>query len=162
MKRIYFTRHAKANEGDDDFNRDLSERGKKDLVIMCQKLKELKISADAIFSSSAKRSEKTAAKIATSIKFNKKIKLKDELYEINLDDFLQFVNSIDEKFNEVFIVSHNNTITEICELLSDSAIGNIPTCGIFCIEFDCEFKQIKPHCGKALFFEYPKKYKEKK
>ena len=34
MKRIYFIRHAKANEGTDDFNRDLSERGKKDLAFI--------------------------------------------------------------------------------------------------------------------------------
>ena len=39
MKKIYFIRHAKAvEEGEgSDFERDLSERGKKDLALMCER-----------------------------------------------------------------------------------------------------------------------------
>jgi len=156
MKRIYFIRHAKANEGTDDFNRDLSERGKKDLAFMCERLKEHRINVDAIFSSSAKRSEKTALKMANSVKFDKKIKLKDELYTVTLDSLLKFIKGLNNELNDIFIISHNNAITEVCEFLSDSAIGNIPTCGIFCIKFECDFANITEHCGKALFFEHPK------
>ena len=161
MKKIYFIRHAKAGDGQYDLERDLNERGKKDLALMCDRLKERKIELDAIFSSPAKRCEKTALKMAASIKFDKKIKFKDELYNINFSKILEFVRNVDEKFNEIFIISHNNAITQICEFLSDSAIGNIPTCGIFCIKFDCEFADISEHSGQAVFFEYPKKYKNK-
>ena len=45
MKKIYFIRHAKAvdeSEGS-DFERDLSERGKKDLALMCERLKSMRL-----------------------------------------------------------------------------------------------------------------------
>ena len=53
MKKIYFIRHAKAvEEGEsNDFERDLSERGKKDLALMCERLKKHEVRADAIFAS---------------------------------------------------------------------------------------------------------------
>ena len=162
MKKIYFIRHAKAvEEGEsDDFERDLSERGKKDLVLMCERLKKHEVRADAIFSSSAKRCAKTAQKLTEAIKFKKKIKFKDELYGAQTHELLAFIREFDDKFQSVFIIGHNDAITEICELLSDAAIGNIPTCGIFCVEFDSDFKEIKEHGAKALFFDYPKKHKK--
>ena len=50
MKKIYFIRHAKAVEESEggDFERDLSERGKKDLALMCERLKKHEVRADAI------------------------------------------------------------------------------------------------------------------
>ena len=162
MKKIYFIRHAKAvdeSEGS-DFERDLSERGRKDLALMCERLKKHEVKADAIFSSPAKRCAKTAQKLAEAVKFKKKIKFKEELYGAQTHDLLTFVREFDDKFQSVFVIAHNDAITEICELLSDAAIGNIPTCGIFCVEFDDSFKDLKEHGAKALFFDYPKKHKK--
>ena len=162
MKKIYFIRHAKAvEEGEgSDFERDLSERGKKDLALMCERLKKHEVRADAIFSSPAKRCAKTVQKLAEAVKFKKKITCKDELYGAQTHDLLTFVREFDDKFQSVFVIAHNDAITEICELLSDAAIGNIPTCGIFCVEFDGNFKELKEHGAKALFFDYPKKHKK--
>ncbi|EEF12861.1 putative phosphohistidine phosphatase SixA [Campylobacter rectus RM3267] len=162
MKKIYFIRHAKAVEESEggDFERDLSERGKKDLALMCERLKKHEVRADAIFASPAKRCAKTVQKLAAAVKFEKKIKFKDELYGAQMHELLEFVRKLDDKFQSVFIVAHNDAITEICELLSDAAIGNIPTCGIFCVKFDGNFKELKEHGAKALFFDYPKKHKK--
>ena len=162
MKKIYFIRHAKAVEESEggDFERDLSERGKKDLALMCERLKKHEVRADAIFSSPAKRCAKTTQKLAVAVKFEKKIKFKDELYGAQMHELLEFVRKLDDKFQSVFIIAHNDAITEICELLSDAAIGNIPTCGIFCVKFDGNFKELKEHGAKALFFDYPKKHKK--
>ena len=156
MKKIYFIRHAKAvDEGEgSDFERDLSDRGKKDLALMCERLKKHEVGTDAIFSSPAKRCAKTAQKLAEAIKF------KDELYGSQTHELLAFIREFDDKFQSAFIIAHNDAITEICELLSDAAIGNIPTCGIFCVEFDSGFNELKEHGAKALFFDYPKKHKK--
>lgn len=162
MKKIYFIRHAKAAQKDyeNDFERDLNERGKKDLALMCDRLKKHKVRVDAIFSSPAKRCAKTASKMADAVKFKSKIEFVDMFYEASVSDMIEFIRELDDRLNSVFIVSHNDTITEICELLSDAVIGNIPTCGIFCIEFECSFKDIKEHENRALFFDYPKKHKK--
>lgn len=78
MKKIYFIRHAKAVEESEggDFERDLSERGKKDLALMCERLKKHEVRADAIFASPAKRCAKTVQKLAAAVKFEKKSNLK--------------------------------------------------------------------------------------
>lgn len=73
MKKIYFIRHAKAvDEGEgSDFERDISERGKKDLALMCDRIKKHEVRADTIFASPAKRCAKTAQKLAEAVKFKK-------------------------------------------------------------------------------------------
>lgn len=163
MKKIYFIRHAKAVDKDleKDFERDLSERGKKDLALMCDRVKKHKVMADLIISSPAKRCLKTAQKFAEAIKFKKKIRFIDEIYSADTDELFKIIRKLDDSYKSVFLVGHNEAITEICEIISDSAIGNIPTCGIFCIEFECQFSEISEHSGKALFFDYPKKHKSK-
>lgn len=162
MKKIYFIRHAKAvDEGrDKDRARELSNKGKEDAKFMALRLLKLDVKPDVIFSSDAKRCEQTAKRFGEILKFKGKVALKSELYEPNLDEFLKFIQSIDDKFNEIFIISHNPTITKICEFLSDSSIDNIPTGGIFCLEVGCFFKDIKEGCARALFFDYPKKYQK--
>ena len=68
------------------------------------------------------------------------------------------IAEIYKNLDEIFIITHNPSITEICEYLSDSSIDNIPTSGTFCIEFESEFKELKEGSAKALFFDHPKKH----
>lgn len=155
MKKIYFIRHAKSEKNAiNDFDRDINQRGKSDAKLMGKRLKKHSVQPDIIFSSTAKRSLKTAAIIAKEINFKKDIIQTDELYEASIQTLKDFISSLKNDLKNIFIIGHNPTLTEICEILSDSSIGNIPTCGIFCIEF----KNFKEH-GKAIFFDYPKKHK---
>lgn len=160
IKTIYFIRHSKAKkEGNSDFDRDLSEKGKQNAEFMGKRLKKYKVLPDMIFASPAKRAIKSANLLARETKFKKDIIQVKALYNASLENMLEFINSINDKYNTIFIVGHNPSITQISELLSDSDIGNIPTGGIFCIKFDCcSFKDIKAHHGHAVFFDYPRKH----
>lgn len=160
IKTIYFIRHSKAKkEGNSDFDRDLSEKGRQNAEFMGKRLKKYKVLPDMIFASPAKRAIKSANLLARETKFKKDIIQVKALYNASLENMLEFINSINDKYNTIFIVGHNPSITQISELLSDSDIGNIPTGGIFCIKFDCcSFKDIKAHHGHAVFFDYPKKH----
>jgi phosphohistidine phosphatase len=114
-----------------------------------------------IISSPANRTAKTAKIIAKELGFTKEIVFEESLYEANIQDYLSIISKISAEINTVFIVGHNETITQICELLSDSHIGNIPKGGVFGIEFDVsEFGQISARTGKVLLFDYPKKVVE--
>lgn len=161
MSKIYFIRHSKAvdenKDGAKDALRELSQKGKEDAKFMASRLKMYDVMPGAIFSSSAKRCEQTAKIIAKTLKFKEEIDLIDELYDISFEDLLKFVKNIDESLDEIFIITHNPSITEICEYLSDSSIDNIPTSGIFCVEFRCKFSELKEGGAKALFFDHPKK-----
>lgn len=164
MKKIYFIRHAKSPKDANlsDFDRVINKRGKGDIEFMALRLKEHKIKPQMIFSSSAKRAVQSAKILGKILKFDKIFYTK-KLYNASCEELFEFIKNIDENLDEICIVSHNPAITEICEFLSDSIINSIPTSGIFCIEFEgIKFSEISKHCGKALFFDYPKLHKDKK
>lgn len=157
MKQIYFIRHAKSEkDGKTDFDRDLSQKGKNDAKEAGKFLKKSKIKPDMIFASSAIRAAKTAKIIAGELN-TKKLEFKEELYDITLDNFVNFIKKIDDKYKCVMIIAHNPTITEAAEYLSDSFITNLPTCGIFGVEFDINsFSDISEDSGETIMFDYPK------
>ena len=163
MSKIYFIRHAKAVEENKDSAKDalreLSQKGKDDAKFMASRLKMYDVMPKIIYSSSAKRCEQTAKIIAKILKLKEKsIEIKDELYDISFENLLEFVRKLDKNLDEIFIITHNPSITAICEYLSDSSIDNIPTSGIFCVEFGCKFSELKEGGAKALFFDHPKKH----
>jgi phosphohistidine phosphatase len=126
---------------------------------MSERLKRYKVKPDIIISSSAKRAFDTAKIIAEKLKVVN-LKTEPKLYTGTSATYLDIITRISDEHKSVFIVGHNPTITEICESLSGKFVGNIPTCGIFCIEFDVErFSDISSGCGKKLFFDFPKKHK---
>ena len=162
MKKIYFIRHAKAKRvAQNDFLRELSNKGKEAAQLMGSRLKSNNIIPDIIISSPANRTAKTAKIIAKELDFKQEIKFEKSLYEANMQDYMSVIFRLDSKAQTIFIVGHNEAITQICEFLSDSHIGNIPKGGVFGIGFDVsEFSQIAARMGKVLLFDYPKKVVE--
>ncbi|MDR2081655.1 MAG: histidine phosphatase family protein [Campylobacteraceae bacterium] len=162
MKTIYFIRHAKSDWGVkcDDFDRSLNKRGEKDAPFMAERLKKYGVKPDIVISSPAKRALSTAKIIVDELKLSEnRLKTDINLYLTSPQEYLRLIRKIDDKYSAVFIVGHNPAITEICEILSGIQIGNIPTCGIFCIEFDTEFfSAISANGGEKLFFDFPKKH----
>jgi phosphohistidine phosphatase len=142
----------------DDFDRGLNKRGLKDAPFMAKRLKKYDVTPDIIISSPAKRALTTANIIAKTLN-TANLVTKQELYESDANSYLNIIRNIDDKYKTVFIVGHNPSITHICESLSGAYIGNIPTCGIFCIEFDTDFfSQVTAVCAKKLFFDFPKRH----
>jgi phosphohistidine phosphatase len=164
MKKLYLIRHAKSSwkePGLSDFDRSLNKRGKKDLPFMAKRLKMFQIKPDLILSSPALRAKTTAQGIAEIIGYGEEnIVYENALYDSSYTNYRYLLDSLDEKYNEVFIIAHNPEITEVGERLSGAILTNIPTCAIVCIEFDTSsFKDITEESGKILFFDYPKKHK---
>jgi phosphohistidine phosphatase len=60
----------------------------------------------------------------------------------------------------IALIGHNPGLTNLANLLNDIAIENIPTCGIFTIEFsDKSWRKISKKTGTFISFDYPKKHK---
>jgi phosphohistidine phosphatase len=162
VKKLYIIRHAKSSWDSDaksDFNRPLNKRGKRDAPMMGEVLKKLAVMPDIILSSSAKRTTMTALIVAEKIGYDKEIVFEDELYLASDSEIYNQIKRVDDDKDSVFIIAHNPGVTNFINRFSDDYISNLPTCGIFAMEFDVDsFKDIKPRSGKKLFFEYPKKY----
>lgn len=159
-KKIYFIRHAKSswkNQTNDDFERPLNKRGKKDVPFMANRLKHFGVEPDLILSSPALRAKKTAQTIGETLKCD--ITLEPRLYESSVTVYLQILKDLPKEANTIFIVAHNPEITLACEYLTDTILGTIPTTGIVAVSCSIEsFDEVEEGCGKVLFFDYPKKH----
>jgi len=160
-KTLLLVRHAKSDWGDaslSDFDRPLNGRGKSDAPVMAHRLLDKNIFIDAFISSPAKRALRTASVFAKEYKRDKdEIIFRDELYGAPENVFYDVIVTADNKFKSIAIFSHNPGLTDFANLLTDTRIDNIPTCGIFAIKADCDkWKNFKEADKKFWFFDYPK------
>ncbi len=161
MKKLILVRHAKSDWGDPglaDIDRPLNDRGKRDAPAMAHRLLDRKIKINAFVSSPAKRAAKTARIFAGEYGYKKdKIIYKDELYLPEPSVFFDVVSRLDDKLDCVALFSHNNGITDFANLLTDTRVDNIPTCGIFSVKADCEsWKDFTKAAKEFWFFDYPR------
>ncbi len=161
MKRLYLIRHAKSSWSKpdlDDFARPLSKRGNEDCPEMAARLAEAGITPDLIVASPAKRAKKTAIFMAEGTGYAKEaIRYDNELYLGSLMYHLQVIDELLARVDVLFLVGHNNTITELAEYLTGNTFGNIPTCGIVAVEYAYrDGFSTEAGAGKLLFFDFPK------
>ncbi len=167
MKRLYLIRHAKSSWSDptvSDFYRTLNKRGKKDAPFMAAKLAENGANPDLVLSSPAKRAKKTASFMARGVGYSKdKIRYDDNIYSASTQDLFSVLKKVDGTISELFLVGHNFAITDLAEMLTGEVLGNVPTSGIVAIEFQIKkWAKISVESGNMLFFDYPKRYKERR
>jgi phosphohistidine phosphatase len=143
-----------------DLERPLNNRGKRDAPFMGKLLARRGIKPEMIFSSPAKRAEKSAKIIAEEIGYPlDEIVTLAAIYDASEADLLEIVRDIDDRYHEVMLFGHNPGMTSLVNYLSDFELDNLPTSGIVCLEFnERAWRKISRHSGEMVFFEYPKKY----
>lgn len=165
MKKLYLVRHAKSSWDDPDlpdFERPLNKRGKKDAPNMAKRLKERRVTPDIMVSSTATRAQDTCMKFAEVLDFEKsKIKTTRSLYHADEEQILKVLKDLkdfpgdDEEV--VLLFGHNPGLTEFANLLLDTYIDNIPTCGIVAVTLKIDrWKDASFGCGELDFFDFPK------
>lgn len=162
MKKLFIIRHAKSSwdfPDLDDFDRPLNNRGKKNAPEMGKRLNKKGVKIDLIIASPAKRAFITAKKIAAEISFPIEKIVKEPLfYHGSLSNMLGVIQHVDNDSKSLMIFGHNPGLTELSNLLSNSDIYNIPTCGITEIDFDVSsWGEIEKYTGELVSFDYPKK-----
>ena len=161
MKTLILVRHAKSDWDTPslgDFDRPLNDRGKRDAPVMAQRLLDKKVKIDAFISSPAKRAKKTATVFAEA--YDKKkddILFIDDLYGAEENVFYNVIADVSNKFDHIAIFSHNPGITGFANLISNTRIDNIPTCGVFAIKVEAnKWSDFKDAKKEFWFFDYPK------
>jgi phosphohistidine phosphatase len=160
-KILLLVRHAKSSwdlSSLSDFERPLNDRGKKDAPAMARRLINKKIHIDAFVSSPAKRAKKTAELFSKEYgKKEKEIIFITKLYHASPENFFDVIAVLDNSLNTVAVFSHNPGITEFVNLLTDTKIDNMPTCGIFAAKINTgKWEDFKNAKKDFLFFDYPK------
>lgn len=159
MKSIFFVRHAKSSWEDlriEDHERPLNERGKKDSKSIGRYLINNGHKIDIIIASSAKRAKATAKNLNDVVKAENLI-IEPGLYQASAIEILKVVSNIHNEVDAAIIVAHNPGMTDVANIFSSERIINVPTTGVFKIDFDIDdWSDADSHNGIMDFFIYPK------
>jgi phosphohistidine phosphatase len=163
MKTLILVRHAKSSWTDpslSDHDRPLNERGRRDAPFMGKVLADRGIKPDAILSSSAVRAFETAKFFAGALGWEPaSIAVRPEIYHADSEAMLELIAGLDDAAETVLIFGHNPIFTYLANLFTDRYLDNLPTCGIFAVEFAVEhWSEARPRAGKFLFQEFPRTY----
>ena len=162
MKTLYIVRHAKSSWKEmnmPDFERPLNPRGKQDAPLMGRRLASFGICPDYLVSSSAKRALATANLLAAELGYPVPRIVQDrELYLAEPGYLLDTIRGFDNQHGSAMLLGHNPGLTTLANHLGDLPADNIPTCGVYCIDFEVrEWRDCGREKGRCRFFEYPKK-----
>jgi len=160
-KTILLIRHAKSswdNENLPDFERPLSERGKRDAPEMAKRLLKKKQRIDQFVSSPAKRARRTAEYFAREYDVDEnKILFVPRLYHAATLDFIETIQELNNAAEQVAIFSHNPGITEFASSLTSTRIDDMPTCAIIAFKVMADRWEDFAKAEKTfLYFDYPK------
>ena len=130
MKRVVIVRHAKAVPYgyDEDFTRDLTDRGVNDAGLVSRELKNMGIKPDRMISSPANRALQTALIFSESLEFNKKqIQEIQNIYEgLTTSEFLNMIQHLPNDVNTVFFFGHNPGFHYFAGNLLKDYLGEMP------------------------------------
>lgn len=157
---LYLLRHAESAEkqlGQQDKDRELTQRGVREALLIGAHLYKENISLSAIYASSAERARTTAGIVADAMKLDaENIRIEDALYDASTRTFFEFVTQLDNDLQHVLCVGHNPVISYLAESLTKEEIGDMPPGGIVTIRFASDqWKTIEPASGELESYVRP-------
>ena len=161
MKTILINRHAKsdwADEGMADFDRHLNKRGERDAPEMAKRLLSRGLKIDYVVSSTANRAITTCKAFCDINGWDfGKVEKTSDIYENGSKAVKSIASKLDNKLHSVIFFGHNPDFSELITYFSGEQFGNLPTCGIVCIDFDTDnWEDVTEINGKIRFVDYPK------
>ena len=161
MKRLTLFRHAKSSWEDptlSDFDRPLNPRGRRNAPEMGRRLLANDQVPDLLISSPARRAISTARMAAREMGFpEERIIEESALYHAGGSTILEILVSLETRADHVMLVAHNPGFTDLANRLSSARIDNIPTAGLFCVDFDVDdWSDVREYGGDFVYFDYPK------
>jgi phosphohistidine phosphatase len=140
MKDLLMIRHSKTEMmADSDMERELTEKGMADSVILGRMFNESGITADIIVSSPAARAQKTAQLIARGIKYPENAIVTDKLlYHAAPEEIVSFIQHFDKDIKSLIIVGHNPIILEAINLLGNKRVARLKTSHAVKFQFDTD------------------------
>jgi phosphohistidine phosphatase len=165
MKTLYLVRHAKSDWGNElvkDIHRPLNTRGYSDAYFQSKKFAKEQEHPELIISSPATRAFTTACIFALELDYPlNKIQLAEEIYEAHTDAIISTLAAINDAVNSVMVFGHNPGFTETFDLLSDSYVDNLPTCGLVGVNFDMKrWADVYNVKGTGFLSLFPKDFKQ--
>lgn len=161
MKRVIIVRHAKSvHTGyDDDFHRDLADRGFSDADMISMKLKDQDIYPDLVIASPATRAMNTATIYCQNLGYDvARIRQEIDMYEgLSTQNFVDLLQELTEEVQTVFVFGHNPTVYYLVSNLVKYFNSDMPTCSTVGLEFNVDkWADISARVGQIAFQLTPK------
>lgn len=121
MLTLYLLRHAKSSWDDtskQDFERQLSNRGRKACALIGEFIQEKGIDFDLVLVSTAVRTRETIELIKDRAKFRGEVRYDQRIYEATVPQLLEIISQIDNERESVLLVGHNPGIEGLLALLT--------------------------------------------
>ncbi len=132
MKTIHLIRHAKSSWEDtrlSDVNRPLAPRGINDCRLMAPNMIEAGWHPVNVFCSKAQRAQLTIQGIAQALsQLDISWLIDDVLYTFSYGQLIDWIEHLDDDFQEVTLIGHNPALTDLVNETSDTSLDNVPTC----------------------------------
>ena len=161
MKTLLLVRHAKTHQaaiGEKDFDRKLTDRGKKNAVEIAIEIKKRKTKIDGFVSSPAKRAMQTCKLFCEVFEKKKdKIVYEQSLYEAPAVHYAKAVALINNHWDTVAVFGHNGGITDYANSLCDDVFtDNMPTSAVFVVSADVKnWQQFADATKTFIYFLQP-------
>jgi phosphohistidine phosphatase len=161
MKRVVIVRHAKSDPFgyDDDYHRDLTDRGISDALKISSRLKELSVFPDQVIASPATRTMHTASIYCKNLgKETSSIQQEEVLYGgLTTQSFVGILHKLSDEVQSVFVFGHNPTVHSLVYNLVDAFSSDMPTCATVVIDFDVDqWNNVSARKGKVAYQITPK------
>ena len=161
MKRLIIVRHAKAVPFgyNDDFSRDLTERGIDDAEKIGLRLKQMGIIGGLVIASPASRTMHTATVFCRFMAYPvTQIQQEMVLYNgLTTHEFLELLHQISDDVQTVFVFGHNPTVHQLVYNLVNDFYADMPTCATVAIDFNvAKWSEVSARGGRLAFQITPK------
>jgi phosphohistidine phosphatase len=161
MKTLYLTRHAKSDRDNEilaDIDRPLNARGYSDAHTMSLMMKQKGLTPDLIITSPAIRAISTALIFSMNFNINpSEIIINRNLYETSVKHYNDIITKTDNQYKHIMIFAHNPTISSFANSLTNSFTGDMPTCGIIGVKFNCkDWEHFTDTTGELVFYDFPR------
>jgi phosphohistidine phosphatase len=166
MRRLILIRHAKAvpATGQDDFSRELTDRGRDDAKRIALLLAERSLTPDALIASSAERTRETAEIFAAH--WPKRVDVSEELglYDATLYMLFERVRMFADAQPHIALVGHNPGVGDLAVYLAgkgkrrdlERMAGKYPTCAAAVLDFSVShWQDVAPRSAELALYATP-------
>lgn len=160
-KRLSILRHAKSSwdaQGLSDHDRPLNKRGLRDAPKLGKLMQAGSIIPNRVISSTAQRAQETTQLVTAPLGFKQEhLRTDRDLYLASAATLIDVAAGCDDDVEHLMLVAHNPGMTDAVNRLGDVTLDNLPTCGIFCFEFEIDrWSELPAAAGRCVWHHYPK------
>jgi phosphohistidine phosphatase len=153
MKTILFMRHAKASwdgKGQDDRDRQVTKRGKKNAEQMGKLLKKEKLKPDLILSSCSTRAQQTAETVIKELKYRGDIYYLNELYLGEPEAYVGQIQTLRDDVERVLVIGHCPTLDSLLQMMTGK-VESLATAGVAHLKVPIDsWKEFNPEVQSEL------------